>query len=316
MKNLFAIFMFVCLLSGSLSAQNLEELKEMKTEKLSMLEQKAAELKDLEADIQNLTNQINLLSGWRTGFSGILGFSSTESNNWAANPNPNSNSSTLSISGTAFANRLEEKWFWNNKVIANKSWQSVTIGNNDGGDLFDNGTVDMLNAMSLYGYRLTDKLALSALGELNTSIDSFLEPGTIDIGVGATWMPIQDLTVVVHPLNYRITFPADGGVDSEGALGAKLRADYAKDLLLLGKEVSWSSTLTAFLPYSDTKIKVLDKNNVQQEAGLTEFTWLNTVSFNLWRGIGVGATFGLRKADFEYYDGLQNFYTLGLNYTL
>lgn len=52
-----------------------------------------------------------------------------------------------------------------------------------------------------------------------------------------------------------------------------------------------------------------------REAGLFEATWLNTFSFQVWKGIGVGLTFGLRDANFEFED-LQTFYTLGLTYTL
>ena len=51
------------------------------------------------------------------------------------------------------------------------------------------------------------------------------------------------------------------------------------------------------------------------EAGPFEVTWLSTCSLQVWRGIGVGLTLGLRDAEFEF-DELQTFYTLGLTYTL
>lgn len=321
MKKILGVLLMCFLLTTIGKSQTIEELKSMKADKEAALEASKAEADALTAEISSLLDQINLLSGWRTGFAGIVGLSLSESNKWAANPNPTASSTGLSIAANAFLNRNERKWFWNNKLLVNKAWQTIVIEGadgtkQDGGDLFDNGTIDILNFSSLYGYKLTETIALSALGELNTSIENFLEPGTIDLGVGATWTPIPNLVVVVHPLNYRITFPVDGNVSSEGALGAKLRADYARDLMIAGKEISWSSTLTAFFPYSNTEIPVIDSDGVEQQAGLNEFTWLNTVSFNLWKGVGVGATLGLRKADFEVYEELQNFYTLGLSYTL
>ncbi len=316
MRRITTTITLIILFLGSSMAQTLEELQTMKADKEAVLSEHQAAVDALTADISSLVDQINMLSGWRTGFAGIVGLTLSESNKWAANPNPTASSTGLSITANAFANRNQPKWFWNNKLLVNKAWQTININGEDGGDLFDNGTIDILNFSSLYGYKLTKNIAISALGELNTSIENFLEPGTIDLGVGATWTPIPNLVVVVHPLNYRITFPTDGNIDTEGALGAKLRADYARDLILAGKEISWSSTLTAFFPYADTKMIVQDENGVDQEAGLDEFTWLNTVSFNLWKGVGVGATLGFRKADFEVYDEIQNFYSLGLSYTL
>jgi len=316
MKRLFTLAIFSICAAGFINAQTLEELKTMKMEKLAMVDTKTAELDALGAEIASLDDRINLLSGWRTGFAGLVGLNFNKSDKWAGSPNPTASSTGLNIALSAFANKNTEKTFWNNKLIVNKSWQKVEIGDVDGGDLFDNGTVDILNFSSLYGYKLSETLAISALGELNTSVENFLEPGTFDIGVGATWTPITNLVVVVHPFNYRITWPANGDVSSEGSLGAKLRADYGRDFLIQAKTVSWSSTLTAFLPYSSTEIPVLDLEGNPQNAGLTEFTWLNTISFSVWKGIGVGATFGLRSADFEVYENLQTFYAVGLSYAL
>ena len=316
MKKILVLTLCVLATLGSMTGQSLEELKAMKSEKEAMAAAKQAELDALGADIAGLVDKINLIAGWRTGFAGLIGMNFNKSNDWAGSPNPNSSSTGLNLSFTGYANKNNPKWFLNNKLLVNKAWNVVNIGNVDGGKLFDNGTVDILNVSSLYGYKLSEKFAISALGELNTSVENFLEPGTFDIGVGATWTPIQNLVVVIHPFNYRITWPADGAMSSEGALGAKIRADYGREFNFAGNAINWSSTLTSFMPYTNTKIPVLDSDGIQQNAGLFEFTWLNTVSFTVWKGIGVGATFGLRKADFEVYDNLQSFYALGLSYAL
>ena len=323
MKQLLPL-LFLCFTAGVLSAQvepTIEELKTQKAAAQAKLDAASAEAAAAQSEVDGLSKQINALSGWMTGFTGLVGFNLAGSNQWIANPNPTSRSSALNIGLTAFANRENPKSFWNNKLIVNRAWQQVNIDGTNESSLFDNGTVDLLNLSSLGGYKLSDKLALTGLGEINTSMSNFLQPGTLDIGVGATWKPMSNLVVVVHPLNYRITWSAFDAVDSEGALGAKIRADYQNDLLVAGRKLAWSSTLTSFLPYSGTKISLdsVDEFGVptgmMRDAGLFEWTWLNTFSFQVWKGIGVGLTFGLRDADFEFED-LQTFYTLGLTYTL
>ena len=323
MQQLFTLLV-LCLTLGTLSAQTettIEQLQTQKAEAQAKLDAASAEAAAAQGQVDDLTKQINALSGWMTGFTGLIGFNLAGSNQWIANPNPTSRSSALNIGLTAFANREDPKYFWNNKLIVNRAWQRVDINGTNESSLFDNGTVDLLNLSSLGGYKLSDKLALTGRGEINTSMSNFLQPGTLDLGVGATWKPITNLVVVVHPLNYRITWSAFDAVESEGALGAKLRADYQNDLLVAGRKLAWSSTLTSFLPYSGNKITLdsVDEfgvpNGLTREAGLFEWTWLNTFSFQVWKGIGVGLTFGLRDADFEFQD-LQTFYTLGLTYTL
>ncbi len=328
MKKLFLLTLTV-LTFGFASAQDmtLEEMKAKATELSATIDANQATINATQSELDALQKRINMLSGWMTGLTGIVGVNFGASNKWAGNPNPTASSKALSIGVTGFANREAEKYFWNNKLIINKAWQRVDVSQADEnrtGNLFDFGTVDILNISSLAGYKLTDKIAVSALGELNTSLGNFLEPGTFDIGVGVTWTPIPNLVVVIHPLNYHIAWSGIGSpVSSAGALGAKIRADYQDEFLIAGRKIAWSSTFTSFLPYTgdDNEVAnkdefgIIDANNPTRLAGLSEFTWLNTFSFQVWKGIGVGATFGLRKADFEFQD-LQDFYTIGLTYTL
>lgn len=325
----FAMFTF-----GAISAQEdmtLEQLQAKKAEVKATFDKATADANAAQAELDALQKRINMLSGWITGVTGLVGFDLSGSNKWIANPNPTSNSTGLSIGLTGFANREQEKYFWNNKLIINKAWQDIDRSEadenleNDG--LFDNGTVDILNLSSLAGYKLSEKWAISAMAEFNSSIENFLEPATFDIGAGVTWKPITNLTVVIHPLNYHVAWSSQDNVSAEGALGAKIRADYQDEFMIAGRKIAWSSTLTSFLPYSDTKTS-LDQINkygepilgadgmpLQREAGLFEWTWLNTFSFQVWKGIGVGFNLGLRNAEFEYPD-TQMFYSLGLTYTL
>lgn len=304
MKRILTLLMIVCAAFVA-NGQSLEELKAQKASLDAMKSEAEAKAQDLGSQIASLDDQIKKLSGWYTGLNGLLGFDFGESSNWAGNPNPNSSSSALNLGATLFANKWREKTFWNNKAIVTKSWLDVNTGEEDDDErgLFDNSTVDIVNASSLYGYRIHPKLALSGLGELNTSLERFMEVGTLDLGVGATWTPITNLTVVVHPLNYRVAFAPDN-INVSGGLGAKLRADYARSFDIGGRTFAWNSTLTGFVPYS-TK---------EGDVSTQEFTWLNGISFELIKGIGVGVNLGLRDAEFEYNDGLQSFYSVGLTY--
>lgn len=309
---------FLILLCFGLKAQSLDELKAQKAEKAAAAADLEGQAKAIRGEIAGIQKEIDFLSGWRTGFSGIVGFDFNKSVGWVANPNPDASSTSLNIGLTAYALNDKPKYFWHNKAVITKSWQDVDLTEEDTGDnLFDSGTVDIFNLSSLAGYKFSPKFAASALGEVNTSVENFLAPGTMDIGAGVTWLPMENMTVVVHPLNYHIAFPSDslknGGIETSGALGAKVRVDYTNKFIIVGKNLAWSSTFTTFFPYQDEKTTFTRADGTTYEAGLSEYTWLNTLSFEVWKGIGVGIGFGLRGADFESED-LQSYYSVGLSY--
>ncbi|HPK09891.1 MAG TPA: DUF3078 domain-containing protein [Saprospiraceae bacterium] len=316
---LLSIFGFFLCINASFSQETLESLNAMKAEKEAMKKEAAAKIAGLDGELADLQKKIDILSGWVTGYSGLIGFSLDQADNWIGSPNPNSNSSKLGIGITAFANKTREKSFWFNKLLIDKQWLDIDISDSDHAEendgLFDNGTVDILNLSSLYGYKLNNWIALSGLGELNTSVENFLAPGTLDFGVGATLTPIENLVVVIHPLNYHVAFSGLENLDTKGSLGAKVRADYAKEFMVTGKKVLWSSTFTTFIPYKNEKQLVMLGDGTTFEAGLFEYTWLNKLNFEVWNGIGVGISLGLRKAEFESKDS-QKFYSLGLSYSL
>ena len=285
------------------NAQTVEELKGMQKEKKAMISDLQAQIDAAQAEVNGLQKEIDKLSGWKSGFNGIIGFDINNSNGWAANPNPDASSTALNLGFTGFANRLGDKYFWNNKAVVTKSWQDVDLDDTETDDLFDNGTVDIVNIQSLYGYKINDKLAISAMADMNTSVENFLSPGVLDLGAGVTWLPSSNMTVVIHPFNYHLAFSGVDGVDTEGAIGAKVRADYNQSFNISSKKVNWNSTLMTFIPY---------KSN---EPTLFEYTWLNTLSFEIWKGIGVGIGFGLRNAEFESPD-TQSYTSLGLSYAI
>lgn len=323
MKNLLLLIVFSLCAMGLNAQSTLEELQSQKAELEEKRAAAQAEADGYSGEIASIQDELDKLAGWIKGFGGNIGFNFNNSDNWVANPNPNSSSSSLNVTLTAFANKKGDDFFWNNKAIASKSWQDVNIvEDEDGPGLFDQSTSDILNLSSLYGRNLSNSLALSGLAELNTSIENILEPGTLDFGVGATYTGIENLVLVVHPLNYNITFPSEAAkalgddISTTGALGAKIRADYANEFSVNGRKLLWSSTFTGFFPYSDTAQIVPDSEGNDFEAGLTNYTWINTLSFDVWKGIGVGISMGLRNADLEDADKNQKFFSLGLTYVL
>lgn len=321
MKITITLSVFLLLAVFGLQAQSLEELKQQKAELEAQRAAKQAEANAFNGEISALTKQIEILTPWQKGLSGLIGLSFGSSNNWQANANPNSSSSVLNIGINAFANNIKEKSFWRNTLTTNVSWQGLDNDTNDddgGTGFLSNRNADVLIVSSLYGLRFSESLAASALGDMNTSVFSFLSPGTVDIGIGATWTPkaISNLVVVVHPLTYHFAFSGISGVDGQSDLGTKLKATYT---LKLPGNVTWSSNLGAFLPYSGEKypITFTDENGDAQnsEESLFEYTWINSFNIaDLWKGFGVGFTFGLRGAKFEYPPSVQSYTAVGITY--
>ena len=53
---------------------------------------------------------------------------------------------------------------------------------------------------------------------------------------------------------------------------------------------------------------------ISAEEGLFEYTWINTINVaDVWKGIGIGLTFGMRGAKFEFPD-IQTYNAIGFTY--
>ncbi|WP_046744071.1 DUF3078 domain-containing protein [Kordia zhangzhouensis] len=305
-KIVFAIV--ACLGMSSIHAQTVEELKAQKAEK-----QAAADA--LQAEANAIQAQIDALPGWKIGAFGVIGGSLSEFNNWYAQGTPNNASGNIGFTVNGFANLNQEKFFWNNSLNVNLAW--VKLDDKDDptdSDDFREAT-DVFNLTSLYGRKLSEKFAVSGLVEYRTTIlSNFNDPGYLDVGVGATWTPIKNLVVVIHPLNYNFVF-SDNDTVFESSLGAKIVADYTRNI---GK-INFKTNLSLFQSYKSN-----DYSN---------WTWINSFSYTLWKRIGVGFDFGLRQnkqeavnfnlangnigTTFENVDNkLQSYWTFGLSYNL
>jgi hypothetical protein len=308
-KVLLLLTLFIGI--STLNAQTKQELQAQKTEK-----QAAADV--LQAEANALQAQINALPGWRKGAFGTIGGSLSNFNNWYSQGAPNNASGNIGFTLNGYANLIEEKFFWRNSLSTNLNWVKLDNKDNPNDDDSFKSTTDVFNVSSLYGRNITKTLAASGLMEYRTTLlDNFNNPGYLDLGIGATWTPIENLIVVIHPLNYNFVF-ADNDAVFQSSLGAKIVADYTRQI----GAVNFKTNFSTFQSY--------------KSGDLSNFTWTNSFGYTLWKMIGVGFDFGLRSNKQEalnyiqtlpVVDGgnpaetfatvdnkLQTYYTVGLSY--
>lgn len=305
-KKLGLICIFLFAISTGF-AQTKEELEAQKAEKQAQADAFQKEANDIQA-------QIDALPGWRVGAFGTIGGSISGFNNWFAQGAPNNSSGSIGFTVNGYANKLEEKYFWRNALNLNLNW--VKLDNKDidtDSDDFE-PTTDVFNISTLYGRKLSEKWAVSGLAEYRTTLlNNFNDPGYLDLGVGMTWTPLSNLIVVIHPLNYNFVF-SDEDTIFDSSLGAKIVADYTASI----GAINLKSNLSMFQSY--------------ETSDLSNWTWINSFGYTLWKAIGVGFDFGLRSnkqealnyaintlgdtnATFDNVDNdLQTYWTLGLSY--
>lgn len=310
MKNLkIVLTLCVALCVFKVNAQTKEELKRLKAEKQSQADV-------FQGQVDSIQSVINALPGWRIGAFGTIGGSLSRFNNWFAQSAPNNESGNIGFTVNGYAHKIESAYFWRNNVNMNLGWTKLDDEDNPNDNEDFEPTIDVFNVSSLFGYRLNKSLSASTLAEYRTTLlDNINDPGYLDIGLGITWTPITDLVVVVHPANYNFVFSEEDAV-FESSLGAKLVADYTK---ALGK-LNFKTNLSAFQSYEDSN--------------LSNWTWINSFAYSIWKGIGLGLDFGLRSnhqeavnfernraggnsdASFDNVDNeIQTYYTVGASYS-
>jgi len=294
------IIMLLCVGFAQAQDMSLESLKAMQAEKAAMADDLQAQADALADEAAGLQGQIDKLSGWRKGLGGIFGLDWSNANRWGGEAVTQSdgdgNVRGLGIASDISGHLLKdtEKTFWHNNLKILGSYKDLDLAaeTNDirSDKLFDvpNRVADLFNISSLGGYKITDKFALSGIGELNTTLldGNFFNPATVDLGLGATWLPIENMTVSLFPLGYNAVIRRDGDLDGTAAFGLKYKATYFRDFNIQGKPFHWDTNLTGFTPYSvDDTLKPGQGNQYWQ--------WLNNITFEIWNGIGVGFGFGL-----------------------
>ncbi|MBL7471828.1 DUF3078 domain-containing protein [Robertkochia sediminum] len=304
------VMLFVVLGMFALTSQGqtVEELKALKSQKQDSIDA-------LQSEVDDLTKRIDQFPGWKFGAIATVGFNVSQFSNWYAQGSPNVDAGKIGIGFSGYANLDREKYFWRNSMTVNLQW--VKFDDKDDPDDVEGyrEATDVFNINSLYGYKLSDKLALSALGEYRTTLlSNFNDPGYLDLGVGFTWTPVNELVVVVHPLNYNFVFSDDDDI-FESSAGCKIMADYIKDF----GGLKFKSNFSGFLSYKDSNY--------------SNWTWTNSLGYSLWKNIGLGFEFALRDnkqealnyainsqgiedATFDNIDNdLQSYWLFGLNYS-
>lgn len=304
-KVVFALIMMVGV--SSFAQTTIEGLKKEQAEKKSAIAK-------LQGEVKALQGKIDKFPGWKFGAFGTIGANLSGFNNWYSNAVPNSSAGNIGVVLNGYANLDREKYFWRNSATINLAW--VKLDNKDidtDSDKFD-GTTDVFTISSLFGYKLSEHWAVSTMGEYRTSfIENFNDPGYLDLGIGATWTPIKNLVVVIHPLNYNFVF-SDGKSNFESSTGAKIVADYTRQI----GDISFKTNFSTFQSYKSS-----DYSN---------WTWTNSFGYTLWKGIGLGFEFGLRSNKQEAFNSplnagkytslsntdnkLQSYWLFGLNYSL
>ena len=292
---------------SSLNAQTKDELKALQKEKndsISVLKEKA----------DAIQAEIDALPGWRLKATGTIGGSISGFNNWYSKESPNSSVGNFGINLNAYADLMEDKFFWKNATNINIGWIKFDDKDDDTDNEDYEVSTDVFSLSSLYGYKISKTFAVSALMEYrSTLVNNFNDPGFLDLGVGGTWTPISNLVVVIHPANYNFVF-SSGDAQYDSTFGAKVVADYTKSF----GGVNLKSNLSVFMSY--------------EGSNYSNYTWTNSFSYTFWKSVGVGFDFGLRKnkqealnyaldtdpdASFDSIDNdLQSYWLLGLNITL
>ncbi|SDR65962.1 Protein of unknown function [Polaribacter sp. KT25b] len=307
MKKLSILLLFV-FIGLSINAQTADELKKT-------LASKKDSIAKLQSKAKALQGKIDALPGWRKGAFGTIGASLSGFNNWYSRTAPDASAGNIGVTINGYANLIQNDFFWRNSAAINLGWVKLddktpgVTGDED----FETAT-DVFTISSLYGKRLNKKWAISGLAEYRTTlIDNFNDPGFLDLGVGATWTPTNNLVVVIHPGNYNFVFSNSGSI-FESSLGAKIVADYTKKY----GGLSVKSNLSMFQSYKD--------------GDFSNWTFTNSFGYTIWKGIGLGFELGLRKNKQEALNNalisnpaetfntvdnkLQSYWLFGLSYSL
>lgn len=306
MKKLSFLLLFT-FIGLTINAQNADELKEL-------LASKKDSISKLQAKVKTIQGKINALPGWKKGAFGTIGASLSGFNNWYSRTAPNTSAGNIGITANAFANLIEEGFFWRNSGNLNVGWVKIDNRDDPNDDSSFKIATDVFTISSLYGKRLNSELAISGLGEYRTTLlENFNDPGYLDLGAGLTWTPKSNLVVVLHPGNYNFVF-SNGESIFESSLGAKVVADYTAKY----NKLSVKSNLSMFQSY--------------KSSDLSNWTFTNSLGYTVWKGIGLGFELGLRKnkqealsnslitnplENFDSVDNkLQTYWLFGISYSI
>ncbi len=151
---------------------------------------------------------------WDFAMSNLLGLSQTYLGNWTKG-GESSLSTTIDVMGRATYNNKDANTQWINVA----RWKFGTIWTKEKGNRVNN---DQFEVDSKYNLNAWGKIGMSSSLYMKTQIakgfnypndsvpvSKFLNPGTITLGLGAEYKPIDKTTINFAPLSYKTTFVLD-----------------------------------------------------------------------------------------------------------
>lgn len=161
---------------------------------------------------------------WKTGIVFALSIGQGSQNNWAAGGDDFS--FTANTANNLFAYYKKGKNSWDNTLDINFGYINTTsLGNRKNDDRFD--------LLSKYGYKLSNKLNLSTLGNFRsqflkgytypgnnkTFASEFMAPAYVIVSQGLDYKPTKNLSVFISPLTSRWLFVLDTALSKKGEYG-------------------------------------------------------------------------------------------------
>ncbi|WP_426476694.1 DUF3078 domain-containing protein [Chryseobacterium sp. CBSDS_008] len=164
-------------------------------------------------------------------------------------------------------------------------WENIIIlgyGQNDTKGLGIRKTQDVINVSTNYGRKFSKSWYFSSGAGLQSQfaagyedgnnpdakkISNFMAPGYLNVGMGITYRPNDDLTVTLRPINARWTFVLDKDLQTAGSYG--LRNDGDTSLLQFGflgtaiyklkimEDIYLTNTASVFSNYLDRPDRVV-----------------------------------------------------------
>ena len=305
-RNTLLLLSFFILNAGY--TQDMEALK-LRKESLRLdleewdldIKEAQAEVNKIKAELKYLEDSLKVYPIWSKGVFGTIGFNFSRFEDWLSKTESNTSASTIGYTFNGFFNLEEKKYFWNNTLKLNQSWQrfenKAIPSENDGFQV----SADAFTYNSLWGYKVSKKFATSALLEYKTGLlqKRLNNPGTLDFGFGMTWKPVKDMVVAIHPVNYNSVFAKD---NSRSSFGLKTIAEYSRKFF---GGISWTTSFSGFKSYKND-----DLNN---------WSWTNGLGKTI-KGLGIGFDVSFKQSKQEAIvrdlenNPFQWYYILGLSY--
>ena len=265
-------------------SQTEESLKQRKESLKLDLEEWDLDIKEALEEVDKIKKELKFLEDslkvypiWSKGVFGTVGFNFSRFQSWLSKNESNTSASTFGYSFNGFFNLEEKKYFWNNTLKLAQSWQRFINKDNEAENDGFQVSADAFTYNSIWGYKTSENLAISALVEYKTGLlqKRFNNPGTLDVGFGMTWKPLKEMLVAVHPINYNSVLAEE---NARSSLGIKTIVEYSRKF---SSGINWTTSFSGFVSYRNNEF-----NN---------WSWTNGLGKTI-KGIGIGLDVSFKQS--------------------